>query len=100
LVYVWIRTITTAFKLKEYIESATANTGYDYQSNEYYTANGIEWNEVVSLNNTPQGTFQLNQRTFMKDDHVYIFTYASTPDNYEQNLQDFNNVIESVIVNN
>ena len=85
--------------LKEYIDLATASTGYEYQSNEYYTTNGIEWNEVVSLNNTPQGTMKLNQRTFMKDDQVYIFTYAGTPENYESNLQDFKNVIESVIVN-
>lgn len=86
--------------LEEYMKYATSNTGFEYLSEEYYTSNDIEWNEVVSLNHTDQGTLKLNQRTFMLDNQVFIFTYASTPENYDQLLQDFNAITESVTVNN
>lgn len=86
--------------LEEYMKYATANTGFEYLSDEYYTSNDIEWNEVVSLNHTEQGTLKLNQRTFIIDNQVFIFTYASTPESYDQLLQDFNAITESVKVSN
>ncbi|MBM6618507.1 hypothetical protein [Bacillus suaedaesalsae] len=91
-------TLPQPMKLDEYIEYATANTGYEYLSNENYTSNGIEWNEAISLNHSEQGTVKLNQRTFIVEDKAYVFTYGAIPDNYDSSLGDYKKITESVIV--
>lgn len=89
-----------SLKIKEYIDIATTMTGFEYLSNEYYTSNGIEWNECVSLTHSEQATVKLNQRTFIIDKKAYIFTYAALPETYENNLEDFITITESVLLSN
>ncbi|WP_163971824.1 DUF1795 domain-containing protein [Oceanobacillus halotolerans] len=82
--------------INDYIEAATSQTGFEYLSKEYYTTNGIEWNESVSLNHTENGTVKLNQRTFIDDSKAYIFTYGSVQEIYEDQLSTFKTITNSV----
>ncbi|MCH1624376.1 hypothetical protein [Fredinandcohnia quinoae] len=92
-----LETLPQPMKIKEYIDIATASTGFEYLSNEYYTANGIEWNESISLNHSDEGTVKLNQRSFIIDNKTYIFTYAALPEHYDSNIQDFIKITDSVL---
>lgn len=93
---VLVETLPEPMSLEEFIGYATANTGYEYLSNENYKSNEIEWNEAVSLNHTDQGTIKLNQRTFIIENKAYVFTYGTIPDYYDNSFEDFKKITESV----
>ncbi|WP_145997299.1 DUF1795 domain-containing protein [Salirhabdus sp. Marseille-P4669] len=93
---VLVESLPEEMTLDEYISLATSNTGFEYLSNENYTVDGQEWNEVVSLNHQ-EGT-KLNQRTFMIGTDVYIFSYASLPENYDKHIEVFESITDSVAI--
>lgn len=95
---VLVETLPQPMSLDSYIELATANTGFEYSSNQNYSVNDIEWNEVVSLN--PQQGSKLNQRTIVIDNKAYVFTYSSLPENYEKHIETFKAITDSVSINN
>ncbi|KAA0547994.1 DUF1795 domain-containing protein [Bacillus sp. BGMRC 2118] len=95
---VLVETLPQTMSLDEYIELATANTGYEYLSKENFTSNGIEWNEAISLNHSDQGTVKLNQRTFIIEDKAYVFTYGAVPDNFDSSLDVYKDITDSVTV--
>ena len=91
-----VEQLPSPMTLQEYMDAATALTGFDYSSLEYHDVNGIEWNEAISFNEE-QGA-QLNQRTFIHGEKAYVFTYASHPDDYEKYLGVYNTITESVSI--
>lgn len=93
---VLVETIGSSYSLDQYIEIATAQTGYDYSAKENYTANGIEWNMSISTIDTAQGAVQLDQRTFIHDGKAYIFSFGTSSDLYNNTIDKFNAVVESV----
>ncbi|WP_062107993.1 hypothetical protein [Bacillus niameyensis] len=90
-----VETLPSALSLDTYIELATAQTGFDYESIENYSSNGMEWNEAISKN---EG-YKLNQRTFVVDDKAYIFSFASSDGSYDEFLPVFEDITKSVVVN-
>lgn len=90
-----VETLPGALSLDTYIELATAQTGFDYESIENYNSNGMEWNESISKN---EG-YKLNQRTFVVDDKAYVFSFASSDGSYDEFLPVFESITESVVVN-
>nr|WP_106783197.1 hypothetical protein [Lysinibacillus timonensis] len=85
-----------ALTLEEYITIATSMTGYNYVSNEYFSVGEIDWNETISVNNQSGPPIQLIQRTFILNDHAYVFSFASPPDYQGLSLEIFNALTESV----
>ncbi|EKN69941.1 hypothetical protein BABA_07501 [Neobacillus bataviensis LMG 21833] len=83
--------------LDQYIQAATAQTGFDYISNQNYTEGELNWNEAVSIN--PKSMQKMSQRTFILDGAAYVFTYAAVPDAFDKKYAEFVDLTKSVKVN-
>lgn len=83
--------------LDQYIQVATAQTGFDYISNQNYSEGGFNWNEAVSIN--PASKQKMSQRTIIIDGAAYVFTYAAFPEKYDTHYAEFAEVTKSVKTN-
>ncbi|PLR91934.1 hypothetical protein [Bacillus sp. T33-2] len=90
-----VEPIPSQMSFNQYIEVVTSSTGYQYENQRYYDQNGLHWHEAISLNQS----IKLLQKTVMHDGKAFIFTFGAHPVIYDQQIQIFEDIINTVKFN-
>ncbi len=73
-------------------------TGFNLESEENTTVNGLYAKQYVYTADLGQDHFKYMQVACVKNATVYLFTYASTADNFDAHLEDVNEMLSSLII--
>lgn len=75
------------------MDLSTAQTGFDYQSIDYYELNGMEANDATSFKNE---NWKMQQTTILNNGKAYIFTYGNVPAKFDEQLPLIKEILNTV----